>query len=137
MKRLRHCRRKHRARPSRRRLIFLEVSSVCIGGAAARAPLDRGQVHCPAPLQVLLPTHSLSGSVPAGLGVQVPRLPARLQRWQVPLHAVLQQRPSTQKPLAQSAAVEHVLPLTHLLQLALLPQSTSASVPFLIPSEQV
>jgi hypothetical protein len=45
--------------------------------------------------------HSLSGSVPAAMLPQVPFAPepflAALQAWQVPLHAVLQHTPSTQK----------------------------------------
>jgi hypothetical protein len=42
---------------------------------------------------------------------QVPMLPVRLQAWQVPVHAVVQQNPSTQNPLAQSPTAEHVCPV--------------------------
>jgi hypothetical protein len=44
--------------------------------------------------------------VPAATGPQTPLLPepfaAAVHAWQRPLHAVLQQTPETQKPLAQS-----------------------------------
>ncbi len=45
--------------------------------------------------------HSLSGSVSTGIVVQVPLTPpdlAAAQAWQVPLQAVLQQKPSMQLP---------------------------------------
>jgi hypothetical protein len=41
---------------------------------------------------------------------QVPALPVRLQAWQLPVQAVLQQYPSAQNPLAQSPAAEQVCP---------------------------
>jgi hypothetical protein len=50
--------------------------------------------------------HSLSGSTPAAMRPQTPFTPepflAAEQAWQSPVHAASQQRPSTQKPLAQS-----------------------------------
>ena len=53
------------------------------------------------------PAHSLSGSVSLVMLPHVPLAPpflAALHAWQVALHAVLQQTPSAQKPLAQSLA---------------------------------
>ncbi|MEN9797931.1 MAG: hypothetical protein RL653_1627 [Pseudomonadota bacterium] len=55
--------------------------------------------HTPAPLQVVVPAHSLSGSEFSGTLVQVPTLPARLHDWHVPPHAALQHTPSTHCPL--------------------------------------
>ena len=57
------------------------------------------QLHwqAPAPLHVLAPAHSLSGSAPATIFVHVP-VPFE-HVWQVPEQLVLQQRLSTQKPL--------------------------------------
>jgi hypothetical protein len=43
--------------------------------------------------------------------VHVPRLPATLHAWQVPVHAPLQQYPSTHRPLVHSTAAEQVPPL--------------------------
>ncbi len=54
--------------------------------------------------------HSLSGSVPAGMAAQVPSAPAALHCSQVPVQAVLQQTPSTQKPLEQVAPAAQVDP---------------------------
>jgi hypothetical protein len=56
-------------------------------------------VHAPDPLQVVTPAHSLSGSVEAVTLPHAPLVPPLLaaeQAWQVPLHEVLQQNPSTQ-----------------------------------------
>src|SRR5690606_28753664 len=55
--------------------------------------------------------HSLSGSLPAWMGPQTPSAPlpflARVHAEQVPAHAVSQQTPSAQKPLAHwSPAVQ-------------------------------
>ena len=83
---------------------------------AVRQPVavDHGR-HAPAPLHVpsfaqfpALGTVAVQrpfGSVPPdGTGEQVPTLPATLQLWQRPVvgseHAVLQQTPSVQKPVA-------------------------------------
>lgn len=68
----------------------------------------------PAPLQTLQVPHSFSGSLPLETEVQEPRLAARLQAWQVPAHAPLQQTPSTQKPELHSPAVPHTWPLAFL-----------------------
>ena len=46
-----------------------------------------------------------------GLGLHVPTLPARLQASHESPHAVLQQTPSTQLPLAHWLAAEHVGPM--------------------------
>jgi hypothetical protein len=67
----------------------------------------------PAPLQVYVP-HSVSGSVPAVKLVQVPRAPATSQARQPPVHAVSQQRPSTQKPDVHSTALRQAEPFTSL-----------------------
>jgi hypothetical protein len=40
----------------------------------------------------------------------VPQVPALLHTWQIPLHALLQHRPSTQKPEVQSVATVQVWP---------------------------
>ena len=68
--------------------------------------------------------------------LHVPIVGDWLQRWQVPLHAVLQQTPSTQFPDWQSAVARQTLPFAQALQPAPPPQSVSVSVPFLRPSEQ-
>ena len=65
-------------------------------------------LHAPLPLQPperpqLLEAcagHSPPGSMPSGIGVQVPAEPPRLQAWQIWLQAVAQQTPSTQVALA-------------------------------------
>ncbi len=55
---------------------------------------------------------SLRGSLPFATSPQTPSaplpLPAAVQLWQSPLHALLQQTPSTQLPDAQSAALLHI-----------------------------
>ncbi len=68
--------------------------------------------HAPAPSQAPVypqeegasAAHSLSGSLPAWMGPQAPSEPlpflARVHAEQVPAHAVSQQTPSAQKPLA-------------------------------------
>ena len=74
--------------------------------------------HAPAPLQVpSLPheaapasVHWLSGSVPEGTNLHVPRLPASAHDWQVPVHAVRQQKPWLQFPLTHSAAEPQAVP---------------------------
>jgi hypothetical protein len=50
------------------------------------------------------------GAWPEGTLVQVPRLPASAQDWQVPVHALAQQKPCAQKPELHSVAVPHVAP---------------------------
>ena len=47
---------------------------------------------------------------PAGVLAQAPTLPPRLQAWQVPLQALLQQTPSTQLPLWHSLAAPQEAP---------------------------
>ncbi|WP_248354746.1 hypothetical protein [Anaeromyxobacter oryzae] len=103
---------------------------------------------------------SFLGSLPATLDVQVPRAPPASHRVQVPVQAVLQQTPSTQKPLAQApgaaqaspSGAAQTLPLQAPLAQSPLeaqvlavpqrgqvvpPQSTSVSVPFLTASAQL
>jgi len=58
-----------------------------------------------------LAEHSARGSVPASAALHVPRLFVAAQVWQLPVQAVLQQTPSTQKPLAQSPVTVHAVPL--------------------------
>jgi hypothetical protein len=55
-------------------------------------------------------SQSLCGSVPAAADVHCPSLPTPAQVWQVPLHAVWQQTPSTQKPLMQAALLVQAVP---------------------------
>ena len=56
--------------------------------------------HAEMPLHEALPAHSLSGSLPALIGPQVPSEPepflATLHAWQSVVHVLLQQTPSTQ-----------------------------------------
>lgn len=54
----------------------------------------------------------MSGSLEAGTLVQMPVIcpGSPTQRWQVPLQAVLQHTPSTQKPERQSQLPAHVVP---------------------------
>jgi len=63
--------------------------------------------HAPAPLHVCAPMHSFAGSEPLVMFEHVPTEPALLHAWQSPLHAELQQFPSTQKPLWHSAFSMH------------------------------
>jgi hypothetical protein len=78
--------------------------------AEEQVPPEQLELQLPLDPQVYWP-QPFSGSVPAGRLVQVPRLPARLQARQGPVHVVLQQRPSTQLPEAHSQPKEHVAPL--------------------------
>ena len=55
---------------------------------------------------------SLSGSVFARTGVQVPWAPGMLHASQTPSHAESQQSPSTHGPPAQSLVDEHARPMT-------------------------
>ena len=50
------------------------------------------------------------GATPAGTNPQMPGEPGVLQDLQVSVQALLQQRPSTQKPLAQSPGQPHACP---------------------------
>jgi hypothetical protein len=62
------------------------------------------------PLHTTVPPHAgLPGSF-AGAGRQVPSCPARLQRSQLPVHALLQHTPSAQKPEAHSGLDAHAAP---------------------------
>ena len=64
------------------------------------------------PLQTCVPAHSLSGSVPASRGAHVPSAAAVLEATHAshkPLHATLQQTPSTQKVLMHSPAAPFVV----------------------------
>jgi hypothetical protein len=61
----------------------------------------------PAPLQTLPPAQVPLSGWRAGEKVQIPRLPGTLQAWQVPLHALLQQTPSTQLPPAHWLSAVH------------------------------
>jgi hypothetical protein len=84
--------------------------------------LDDGNAHEPTPSQVDLHRpvplpHSFSGSEPAPYGLHLPGLPARHDT-QVPLQALSQHTPSTQKPEAQMLVLVHACPLP-LLQLPL------------------
>jgi hypothetical protein len=53
---------------------------------------------------------ALVSEAPAGRFTQLPSWPATLQPWQVPMHALLQQYPSTQLPLPQSVVAAQVWP---------------------------
>jgi hypothetical protein len=56
---------------------------------------------------------SLSGSVPVGIALHVPFATPFFvaeHAWQSPVHAVLQQTPSTQKPLVHSPAATQAFP---------------------------
>jgi hypothetical protein len=78
--------------------------------------------HVPSSPQVSEPlsAHWPSGSCPAGMVEQVPAVPARLHDWQIPLHAVVQHAPSSQKPELHSSAVVHAPPSGFLPQLELM-----------------
>jgi hypothetical protein len=58
-----------------------------------------------------LASHSIRGSVPGSAAMHVPTLPDCAHVWQVPPQALLQQTPSTQKPLPHSAVVTQAVPL--------------------------
>jgi len=74
-----------------------------------------GKTQAPTPSQVdwqggvPLP-QSLSGSVPMGMGLQVPTVLASLHETQVPVQALLQHTPSLQNPLAHAVALLQALP---------------------------
>ena len=67
-------------------------------------PANVKALSTPLPTITSLPTRA------RGFGLQVPALPDRLQASQVPLHAPLQQTPSTQKPLVHSLAPPQAVP---------------------------
>jgi hypothetical protein len=69
----------------------------------------QGLMQAAVPLQVAAP-HSEPGSVRAAYGVQVPRLPATLHASQVPLHAEVQQAPSTHASVAHWTFAVHDCP---------------------------
>src|SRR5262252_7891036 len=56
-------------------------------------------------------SHSLRGSVPRSANMHVPTAPCRAQLRQTSVQALSQQTPSTQNPLAQSAASRHDVPI--------------------------
>jgi hypothetical protein len=56
-------------------------------------------------------SHSLMGSWPSAMGLQAPAVLAMSQAWQMPVQALLQQIPSTQKPELHWAAPVQAAPL--------------------------
>ncbi len=64
-----------------------------------------------------LSAHWPSGSCPAGTSTHVPAVPVIPHDRQAPVHAVRQQVPCSQKPLAHSAVVVHIAPFGFLPQL--------------------
>src|SRR5262249_28789525 len=73
--------------------------------------------HVPAASQYCAPaqgTVAVMSCEPACRFTQVPSLPATLHAWQVLVHALLQQMPSTQRLLPHSLAAAHVLPFDFL-----------------------
>jgi hypothetical protein len=87
----------------------------------------------PAPLHTLVPVHEGGSCWKAGVARHVPTLPAMLQAWQVPAHALLQHTPSTQLPLAHSFPAPQVTLLVFLAAHdpaeQYLPAAQSASLP--------
>jgi hypothetical protein len=68
--------------------------------------------HSPLPSHACPPLlHVPWSKAPKGTLLQVPWLPLMLHDWQVPLQAVLQQTPSTQKPVRHCDEALHVEPL--------------------------
>ncbi len=61
------------------------------------------------PLQTYGPQEGVP-ALPATIGLHVPTIPVRLHASQAPLHAVLQQTPSTQLPLPHWLAALHTAP---------------------------
>jgi hypothetical protein len=61
-------------------------------------------------VEAAVAVQSLRGLVPGAAGVHCPTVPTAAQVWQVPPQALLQQTPSTQKPLPQSPAATHAVP---------------------------
>ena len=67
------------------------------------------------------------GATPAGTSPQIPGEPGVLQALQVSVQALLQQRPSTQKPLAQSPGQAHASPFTPCIVFVSVHTTTGAS----------
>ena len=83
----------------------------CVPAAYFRQP--PAPSHMPSFPHVLAPwsVHWPSGSVPVGTFVQVPRLPPTAHDWQVPAHAVAQQKPCWQNPVMHSVPAPHAIPV--------------------------
>src|SRR5262245_34300338 len=79
----------------------------------APAPLQKPSVP-----QVLAPwsVHWFSGSVPVGTLVHVPCVPVSAHDLQVPVQAVPQQKPCSQKPVMHSVAAPHAMPVGFFVQ---------------------
>jgi hypothetical protein len=103
----------------------LQVRSVCLSAPLQLAlpqsvpAFSRRQPPPPSqPSAQASSRHWPDGSAPpAGMLLQTPSLPARLQARQVPSHAVAQHRPWAQVPLAQSSPLPHRAPFSRLPQL--------------------
>ena len=102
----------------------LQVDAVCTARWCTRPPDRRSRRRTcgrrPAPSQkpslpqveaAPVASHSRRGSVPGSAAMHVPTLFDCAQVWQVPPQAVLQQTPSTQKPLAHSPLPTQAVPL--------------------------
>jgi hypothetical protein len=112
-------------------LLAMQMPLAQVLSSPQAAPV--GALHPPAASQTFVAPQAGSGCSTGAL-VQVPGEAGRLQDWQVPLQAVLQQTLSAQLPLTQLVPSRHVSPL-HFLQLP--PQSLPVSAPFWRPSEQL
>ena len=79
-----------------------------------------GSLQAPAASHTSAPAHSASGSVLVAIAPHCPLVPpprlAALHAWQPVAHALLQQTPSAQNPLAHSAPSVHAVPVEHLSQ---------------------
>jgi hypothetical protein len=64
-----------------------------------------------APLQTTAPPQAGLPRSPLGAALQLPSLPARLQRSQLPLQAWLQQKPSAQNPEVHCALLPQAVPV--------------------------
>jgi hypothetical protein len=99
-------------------------------GARLQAPAPS---HLPSRPQGGAAVQRPPGSAPvAGIGWQVPALPATLQAMQTPQAAVEQQTPSTQLPLSQSAPTRQICPSRPPPQdpaMQVLPDAQSVSAP--------
>src|SRR5262249_43366756 len=69
----------------------------------------------------------------AATSLHMPRWPGTLHAWQGPQEP-WQQTPSVELPLKQSLSALHFLPAPHFTEQPAPPQSTSVSLPSLIPS---
>jgi hypothetical protein len=74
--------------------------------------------------------HWLSGSAPAGTGVQTPSVPVSPHERQVPVHGPAQQYPCWQDPDAHSALVVQATPFTFLEQIVPLQTFPALQSPF-------